>query len=67
MQIQTLDEILNGPPVIKLLFMAAEEHIRTTVLPHFDTALVGTSASWTQAVDTMLEVVPKGTFWPSLA
>ena len=59
-QVLTLDQILAGPPAIKILFMSTEERIQEEALPHFEAALAGTSADWTQAVDTMLEVVPKG-------
>jgi hypothetical protein len=51
---------MAGPPVIKILFIASESTIEANVIPHFEAALARTSASWTQAVDTMLEVVPVG-------
>ena len=60
MQVQTLHEILHGPAVRKILFMDTERTIQDTVLPHFRDCLAGTEADWTQAVDTMLEVVPRG-------
>ena len=59
-QIQSIDDIVNGPAAIKLLYMSSEAKIKDVALPHIDSALQGTSADWTQAVDTMLEVVPKG-------
>jgi hypothetical protein len=58
----SLEDILAGPPVKKILFMAKKEAIEGTVLPHFKQVLVGTAADWTQAVDTMFEIVPRGAF-----
>ena len=60
LQIKALDAILSGPPVRKILFMDTERRIQETVLPHFEACLAGADAEVTQAVDTMLEVVPKG-------
>lgn len=56
----SLEDILAGPPVKKILFMAKKEAIEGNVVPHFEQVLVGTGADWTQAVDTMFEVVPRG-------
>jgi hypothetical protein len=59
-QILTVDEILDGPAVRKILFMTEAAFVESQMKPHFDRELVGTGAEWTQAVDTMLEVVPEG-------
>lgn len=59
-QVITLDELLAGPAVKKLLFMSNPEEISDKVMPDMDASLVDTDAESTQAVDTMLEVVPRG-------
>lgn len=60
LQVMTLDEIMAGPAVKKLLFMSRPAEISAKVMPDIEAALVGTDAESTQAVDSMLEVVPKG-------
>lgn len=60
LQEQDLEQIVRGPRAIKLLFMSSEEAIKHEAWPALEAALEGTSAGLTQAVDTMLEVVPKG-------
>lgn len=60
MQVITLDELLAGPVVKKLLFMSHPEEISEKVMPDIDASLIGTDAESTQAVDSMLEVVPRG-------
>lgn len=61
-----LEAILQGPPVRKILFMTDARVVQQELKPHFDAALVGSGAEWTQAVDTMLEVVPAGASTPML-
>jgi hypothetical protein len=46
--------------VRKLLFMSTEKIIAGKVAPDVTSLLSGTEASLTIAVDSMLEVVPKG-------
>jgi hypothetical protein len=46
--------------VRKLLFMTDPEEIATKVKPQIEEQLIGTGAESTQAVDSMLEVVPEG-------
>lgn len=58
-QVITLDELLVGPAVKKLLFMSSPDEISGKVMPDL-ARLVGTHAESTQAVDSMLEVVPRG-------
>jgi hydroxymethylpyrimidine pyrophosphatase-like HAD family hydrolase len=59
-QVITLDELLAGPAVKKLLFMSSPQEIASKVVPDIEAMLVGTDAESTQAVDSMLEVVPRG-------
>ncbi|KAI8470741.1 MAG: HAD-like protein [Monoraphidium minutum] len=62
----SLDALLAGEPVRKLLFMADEPTIAGRVLPHWAAALGGggggglSGAQLLQAVPNMLEVVPAG-------
>lgn len=44
----------------KLLFMSTPKEISEKVMPAIEASLVGTEAESTQAVDSMLEVVPAG-------
>jgi hypothetical protein len=60
LQIMHLDEILEGPAVRKILFMTEAPFVESAMKPHFDAELSETGAEWTQAVDTMLEIVPQG-------
>jgi hypothetical protein len=57
-----MQQLLDGPPVRKILFMSTEEIIAGKVAPDITAMLEGTEAGLTIAVDTMLEVVPKGAF-----
>ncbi|KAG1675313.1 hypothetical protein FOA52_015987 [Chlamydomonas sp. UWO 241] len=57
----SLEALLQGPPVKKLLFMSDPRTIDTELLPEWVTRLSGGSgASVMQAVPNMLEVVPEG-------
>lgn len=56
----TLDDIVDGPEVKKVLLMSTADVIENRVLGHFDATLPGSGATWTQALDTMLEIVPEG-------
>jgi Cof subfamily protein (haloacid dehalogenase superfamily) len=55
-----LRELLEGPPLRKLLFMAPPEVVETRLKAHWNVALENTTAQPMQAVPTMLEVVPRG-------
>ena len=55
----SVEELLRGPPVRKLLFMSNPERVHDILLPHWRQA-VGGSASVVQAVPNMLEIVPPG-------
>ena len=59
-EMRDVDALLAGPPVRKLLFMAAPETISGAVLPEWQRRLEGTPAMPCQAVSSMLEVVPRG-------
>ncbi|EIE27200.1 HAD-like protein [Coccomyxa subellipsoidea C-169] len=56
----SLDEILAGPPVKKLLFMTDPSIVDRQLRPHWEAALEGRGAEVMQAVPTMLELVPRG-------
>lgn len=55
----SLDQILAGPPVRKLLFMTTPETLTTSLAPFWREAL-GSRAQLMQAVPDMLEVLPPG-------
>lgn len=56
----SLEALLAGPAVRKLLFMAAPELVEGLLKPHWGAALAGSGAELLQAVPNMLEVVPAG-------
>jgi hypothetical protein len=55
-----VDQLLSGPAVRKLLFMAPPVQVEGLLKPHWSSALVGSGAEVMQAVPNMLEVVPSG-------
>lgn len=59
-EVMPLEELLAGPAVKKLLYMTEPQEIDDVVKPRMERMLAGTSADTTQAVDSMLEVVPRG-------
>lgn len=59
-QVTPLEDLMAGPQVKKLLFMSKPEEIDDIVKPHMAQMLKGTMADTTQAVDSMLEIVPRG-------
>ena len=56
----TVDEILKGPPIRKMLMMNNDVGLMQAIRPDMDDQLRGTIAGTMVAVDTMLEVVPHG-------
>lgn len=58
--VSSLDEIVEGPPVKKLIFLADAQRIEEVVKPMWQGAVKGRGAAVMQAVPTMLEVVPEG-------
>lgn len=56
----SLEEVLCGPPLRKLLFMTHPRVVDGQLKPHWSSALEGTAAETMQAVPEMLEVVPSG-------
>eukprot|EP00892_Ulva_mutabilis_P006781 jgi/Ulvmu1/4475/UM002_0200.1 len=60
-EVMPLAELLAGPEVKKLLFMTEPHAIDEVVKPQMEKLMAGTSADTTQAVDSMLEIVPRGT------
>ena len=57
----SLEMILAGPAVKKILFMSSEARINNEIIPHFYACLQETDTDLTQAVPTMLEILPGGT------
>lgn len=58
--IPSLEAILKGPSVRKLLFMTTPDVVQSLVRPHWEAALAEGPAAPMQAVDSMLEIVPRG-------
>jgi len=56
----SLEGLMAGPPVRKLLFMATPQLVDERLKPRWGSALKGSGASPMQAVPNMLEVVPEG-------
>ncbi|BDA50944.1 probable endoribonuclease YbeY at N-terminal half [Coccomyxa sp. Obi] len=56
----SVEEILEGPPAKKLLFMTDSSIVDGQLRPHWTAALEGKGAEVMQAVPTMLELVPRG-------
>jgi Cof subfamily protein (haloacid dehalogenase superfamily) len=56
----TVEDILRGPPIRKMLMMNDDVGLMQSIRPDMDKKLRQTSAGTMVAVDTMLEVVPKG-------
>lgn len=59
-QHSSIEELLLGPSVRKLLFMADPSVVDGLLKPHWGAALQGQAAEVLQAVPNMLEVVPAG-------
>jgi hypothetical protein len=60
-ELTSLDTLLKGPPVKKLLFMSSPATVDGHLMPHWSKALrAGSGAAVMQAVPNMLEVVPEG-------
>lgn len=59
-EVMPLEELLAGPEVKKLLFMTEPCEIDDVVKPHMERLMAESSADTTQAVDSMLEIVPRG-------
>ena len=57
---RSIDEILAGPSIRKMLMMNDDVARMAALRPGMDDALLGTGAGTMVAVDTMLEVVPRG-------
>eukprot|EP00884_Botryococcus_braunii_P004928 jgi/Botrbrau1/14436/Bobra.0014s0082.1 len=58
--VASLPELLEGPPVKKLLFMADPAVLDSHLKPFWQAACEGTGAEVMQAVPNMLELVPRG-------
>jgi hydroxymethylpyrimidine pyrophosphatase-like HAD family hydrolase len=56
----SVEDLLSGPSVRKLLFMADPSVVDGLLKPHWGAALQGAAAEVLQAVPNMLEVVPAG-------
>lgn len=59
-EFNTIEDLLSGPSVRKLLFMADPTVVDGLLKPHWGAALEGAAAEVLQAVPNMLEVVPAG-------
>lgn len=59
-ELSSVEQLLSGPAVRKLLFMTQPELVEGLVKPHWSQALQGQGAEVMQAVPNMLEVVPAG-------
>lgn len=59
-EVQTLTKILSGPPVKKMLLVAGPDRINEVIEPHWTQKVQGTNASVMKAVESHLELVPKG-------
>ena len=55
-----MEDILKGPPIRKMLMMNDDVGLMRSVRPAMDEQLRQTAAGTMVAVDTMLEVVPRG-------
>ena len=57
----SIEALLDGPPVKKILFQADPRIIQGEIKPHWESRVAGSSeASVMQAVPSMIEIVPKG-------
>ncbi len=56
----SIEVLVNGPPVRKLLFMTDPAQVEGLLKPHWGKKLQGSGAAVMQAVPDMLEVVPDG-------
>lgn len=56
-QVTSIEQVLAGPALRKLLFMTSAEAVDNHLAPHWRAALEGTGAETMQAVPDMLEVI----------
>ena len=63
----TIEEVLAGPALRKLLFMTSPQAVESHLKPHWQAALAGTAAETMQAVPDMLggcwALVGAGCLW----
>jgi len=59
-QVMSIQDIVRGPAIRKMLLMHDPDHIRRFIRPQMDVELEATDACTMQAVETMLEIVPRG-------
>jgi len=59
-ELPSIEALLAGPAVRKLLLMADPEVVEGLIKPHFGNALQQQAAEVLQAVPNMLEIVPQG-------
>lgn len=59
-QVMSGEDMARGPPVRKMLMMSSKDTIKNIARPYWEKALKNTGADTLQAVDTMLEIVPRG-------
>lgn len=57
---QSVESVVSGPPLRKLLFMTSAEVVSQQLKPDWEVALKDTGAATMQAVPDMLEIVPRG-------
>lgn len=60
MVVPSIDDVVGGPPMRKLLFLASSDRVKNELLPAWSTIVENTSAQTMQAVPDMLEIVPRG-------
>ena len=64
----SLDALLSGPPILKLIFLAPPATVDGLIVPEWTERLEGSDASTARAVADMLELVPTGvTKWTGVA
>jgi len=59
-EVKSVEKILEGRPVKKIVMISSPEAIRDVIQPHWNTSLQGRSAVTTMAVANMVELVPRG-------
>ena len=59
-QVMSIEDIVRGPAIRKMLLMHDPDHILRVIRPQMDVELEATDACTMQAVETMLEIVPRG-------
>jgi len=58
--VSSIPEVLRGPPVKKILFMADPNYVQSELATFLEEELIDSGAQLCQAVPNMLEVVPQG-------